>query len=364
MEQNIWWLFFAMSAGIGLFLSLILFTKPDKFRSGTLSLAIVILIFSLTLIQYVLHWSASVRLFPHMTNLWMAFNYLYGPLLLYFFLPKKISPIQWRLIHFLPAVVLICCWLPFGILPANEKLAVLDQGSPFQTSFLPHKNILWLLSPYFMVGGQVLYAAYFLYRSHKDGSSDRRFRRLVAYLFAAFVVTNASYFILVQTPYFTLLWDYLISLAMTICIFRLGLLAFHSPSYFFLMKKRTGRQEKYTTSSLNNAQSKQLADRTRRLVETQESYLESDLRLPSLAEQLNTSPQHVSQAINEHFDCSFSQWINQYRIAYACQLLSKGASAKEAGYQSGFNNLSTFYQVFKQEKGMPPAAYRQVVLEG
>lgn len=362
MDHNIWWLLFAMAAGVGLFFSLLIWTRPEKPRQGTPALAVLVFIFSLTLIQYVLHWSGSFRSFPHMAGLWQAFNYLYGPLLLYFFLPKTNSEKLTNLVHFIPFLLLLVCWIPFGFLSTEEKLSWVEVNSPFQTTWLPHEWFLWLLQPAIMVGAQILYAAFFFIRSNRAETKEQPLKKLVAFLFGIFVAANASYFILIQTPYFNLVWDYLISLAMTICIFRLGLLAFHQPAYFFLPKIM--KPEKYTTSSLSTQQSRQLARQLRDMVEQEERFLESDLRLSSLAKTLKTVPQHVSQAINEHFGCSFSQWINRYRIQYACQLLRKGASAKEAGYQSGFNNLSTFYQVFKKEKGMPPAAYRQVVLEG
>jgi AraC-like DNA-binding protein len=350
MEHSIWWLFFAMAAGVGVFFSLLIFSKPEKLRRGTPALGVLVLVFSITLIQYVLHWSGNFRSFPHMAGLWKACNYLYGPLLLYFFWPEKEISHTSRLFHFIPFFLLLIAWLPFGVLPTAEKLEWMQHSSPFDTFLLPHHFLLWLLHPAVMVGSQLLYVVFFLYQT-----KQKAFQPLIALLFTGFVAANATYFILVKTPYFTLLWDYLISLAMTFCIFRLGLLAFHQPSYFFLPQKV--QQEKYTTSSLSKVKSKKLADRIRTLVEKEEKFLESDLRLSSLAEELDASPQYVSQAVNEHFGCSFSQWINRYRIDYACTLLEKGASAKEAGYQSGFNNLSTFYQVFKKEKGIPPAKY-------
>ena len=115
MDIQIWWLFFAMSAGIGLFSALLLLTKKDKPRPGTKALAILLCVFSLTLIHYVLVWSASVPQFPHLKGLWQAKNYLYGPLLLYFFLPKETMRSKWHWLHFLPFALLFLAWIPFGL---------------------------------------------------------------------------------------------------------------------------------------------------------------------------------------------------------------------------------------------------------
>ncbi len=357
MENNTWWLIFAMAAGVGIFLSLLLITHTAKPKHGTKSLGLLIFVFSLTLIQYVLIWSGSTPKFPHLGGLWMASNYIYGPLLLPFFFEKKSLDTKKWAWHFIPAIFLFIMWIPFGLLPGQEKIEWMQQTSPFDTFLLPNRNFLWLLHPYFMIGGQLIYSLFFLHRAFRKNQKENSFRHLIAYLFAAFALANASYFILINTPNFTLLWDYLISLAMTLCIFRLGLVAFHQPSNFFISDK-VSEIEKYASSSLTKNKSLKLADRIRELVESHKSYLNAELRLSSLAEKLEVPPQHVSQAVNEQFGCSFSEWVNQYRIEHACQLLKQGANAKEAGYQSGFNNLSTFYQVFKRKQGMTPAVYK------
>ena len=359
MEHQIWWLLFAMSAGIGLFSALLLLTGKERPRHGTKALAILLIVFSFTLVHYVLVWSNNIPAFPHLSGLWQVSNYLYGPLLLYFFLPKETMKSKWHWLHFIPAAILFLAWLPFGILPAAEKMAWMETHYIFDSHLLLNRNLLWLLSPKLMIGSQIIYAAFFMVHSFRDKSGDKKFRRIIALLFSIFVAAGASYFILVNTPYFTNIWDYMISFAMTLCIFRISMLAFHEPGYFFISKKRKNKSGKYISSPLKNGQSLRLAERTKKQMEAEKIFLDSDLRLPTLAAQLGISSHQLSQAINEQFGCSFSEWVNRYRVEHACHLLSgPDVTSKEAGYQSGFNSLSTFYKVFKETKGMTPSEFR------
>lgn len=57
---------------------------------------------------------------------------------------------------------------------------------------------------------------------------------------------------------------------------------------------------------------------------------------------------------------TFSQYVTQYRLNTACELLKlsqKGVS--EICYMVGFNDLPHFVRIFKREKGVSPSKYRR-----
>jgi len=82
--------------------------------------------------------------------------------------------------------------------------------------------------------------------------------------------------------------------------------------------------------------------------------------------QLNTVAQLVSMTVPafcRYFkrltQKTFTQFVNEFRIAYACKLLSEEHSTIAAvSYASGFNNLSHFNKQFKTITGESPTAYR------
>ena len=65
-----------------------------------------------------------------------------------------------------------------------------------------------------------------------------------------------------------------------------------------------------------------------------------------------------------HKGMTFSQFVTQYRIHTACELLTHSQkSVSEIGYLVGFNDVPHFIRVFTKEKGMPPGKYRKLALE-
>ena len=95
----------------------------------------------------------------------------------------------------------------------------------------------------------------------------------------------------------------------------------------------------------------------------QQVYLNADLNLPLLADQLAIPLHTLSKCINSQTGKNFSEYINSYRINQAVLLLSdqKFDHFNIAGiaFECGFNSLSTFNTTFKRMKGVTPSVYRK-----
>ena len=60
---------------------------------------------------------------------------------------------------------------------------------------------------------------------------------------------------------------------------------------------------------------------------------------------------------------TFTRFINEVRVAYACkQLLNRDFSIGAVCFEAGFNSLSYFDRIFKEITGKTPQEYRQVSL--
>ncbi|GAB3336943.1 AraC family transcriptional regulator [Larkinella ripae] len=55
---------------------------------------------------------------------------------------------------------------------------------------------------------------------------------------------------------------------------------------------------------------------------------------------------------------TFTDFVNEFRITQARKLLTTDRSIGDICYESGFNNLSHFNKVFKQQTGQTPGKYR------
>lgn len=92
-------------------------------------------------------------------------------------------------------------------------------------------------------------------------------------------------------------------------------------------------------------------------------YRDKNLSRETLAETLSTNRTYLSMIISEATGKSFSQYVNSYRVAESVQLLSdkeNNLSLKSIPAMVGFNSTATFYRIFQEEVGMPPAKFREL----
>jgi AraC-like DNA-binding protein len=100
-------------------------------------------------------------------------------------------------------------------------------------------------------------------------------------------------------------------------------------------------------------------------MEANKPYLEGDLVLPQLAQQLGISANYLSQVINEQLHVNFYDFINGYRVEEAKGLIRnagpKNTNILNIALDSGFNSKSAFYTAFKKATSMTPTQYRKTV---
>ncbi len=128
----------------------------------------------------------------------------------------------------------------------------------------------------------------------------------------------------------------------------------------------TKKKEKYKSSALTHIDSIQLKTKLDACIHSKKPYLNPDLTLRSLAKELDTSPNYLSQVINEQFGKNFSDYINTFRIEMVKEKLADpenhALKIASLAYDSGFNSLATFNALFKKQVGLTPSAYRKQVL--
>lgn len=97
--------------------------------------------------------------------------------------------------------------------------------------------------------------------------------------------------------------------------------------------------------------------RAKRYIE--ENYADPNLSLNLLAEQCKTTTSYLSRLFKESFGINFVDYLNQYRIEKAKELLmTTSKPVKEIASTSGFNSQQNFIRVFKKHAGMTPGQYK------
>ncbi len=89
-------------------------------------------------------------------------------------------------------------------------------------------------------------------------------------------------------------------------------------------------------------------------------YLNCELKLMDVTHTLQLNRSYLSRIFNEGFGCSFSQFIQRYRIEEAKKRLraNRENAIKDIAFQCGFASTTTFHTAFQKETGMTPSQYR------
>lgn len=103
----------------------------------------------------------------------------------------------------------------------------------------------------------------------------------------------------------------------------------------------------------------QLKQRIHDLIETQQLYKQSDLKVADIANALGTNSRYVSECINSE-GISFSKLINHHRIEYAKRLLRERPDMKLSSIwaEAGFASEQSFHRIFKQDTGLTPTEWK------
>lgn len=121
--------------------------------------------------------------------------------------------------------------------------------------------------------------------------------------------------------------------------------------------------KKYANSGLKTKAAQKIIVRLKQLLENEKLFLQPNLKIETVAERLNISRHHLSQAINSEINCSYHEVINKYRIKAAEANLEDPQKAHLSiaaiAYDAGFQSISNFNAQFKKHTNLTPSQYRK-----
>ena len=115
-------------------------------------------------------------------------------------------------------------------------------------------------------------------------------------------------------------------------------------------------------SRLTEAEIKRNADALSDLMQKEKLFLHETLSLRTLASKLQKDPNLVSYILNNFFQKSFYDYVNDFRIEEVKNKIDDPAYSHfkivEIAYECGFNSKATFNRVFKKSTGKSPSEYK------
>ncbi|MEX2414897.1 MAG: response regulator [Paenibacillaceae bacterium] len=133
------------------------------------------------------------------------------------------------------------------------------------------------------------------------------------------------------------------------------------PSFEVIDEHQRGIVQSYNRAKENIYQLTQLSPMVRRGQQLiKEQYMNSELTLEMLADELQISPIYMSRQLKEELGTSFIQLLTQTRMNKAIYYLDSGdLSINEISELVGFDNQHYFSTSFKKNVGLSPNQYRR-----
>lgn len=159
-------------------------------------------------------------------------------------------------------------------------------------------------------------------------------------------------------------------ISLTLLTFMFGVFGFHQPGIFEEVVRPKDHKElldiepgtkKYQRSGLKQEDVADLVNKIRKYMIIKKPYLDGELSIYDLSDQLKISRHILSEVINEHMGMNFYSLVNEYRVNEVKERLKsdkfKHLTILAIAYDSGFNSKSSFNTIFKEKTAQTPSEY-------
>jgi AraC-like DNA-binding protein len=266
--------------------------------------------------------------------------------------------IAWLLLAY-PAELLRPGWLTFKnaltrVLPVFV-IGIIDWFVPW--------DLRWLLALVPLVWIVLLFHhlhAYRIYSEENFGSVEQTDEQwVIRYLVMIFVLgCSYAYLCFSEEPnrLFTQQW-----LLFFILVYTNDQAIFRSKPWMEVATQETGDAgiddlSSDEISDANVALNAEYREKLEQWMETEKPYLNPEFRLQDLRQVLPLNRTYLSQFIHAEYDCSFYQFVTNYRIDEAKRLMKEKPDLKmqDIAEQCGFSSPVVFSRIFTRETGMTP----------
>jgi AraC-like DNA-binding protein len=122
-------------------------------------------------------------------------------------------------------------------------------------------------------------------------------------------------------------------------------------------------QQKYFSSNLKEKDKNRIIKKIKNSAKDRTIFLNSELNLKSFCALIEEKPHHVSQVFSSAFSTSFSNFVNEQRVAIAKDILADPSQDEmkilAVAFECGFNNNVTFNKAFVKFTGLTPGKFRK-----
>lgn len=349
----------------GIFLSYFFLSKHNRKVKANVFLGFLLIAASLLSFDILISYTNFMFQVIYLVDATEPLNLVIGPLF-YFYIKAKVDESKIRNVyyHFIPAAFYFVYTLFYHAQGLEIKYnAYLDQYHPELNFITAHYsftdplmlkhfvNELLILS----ILSYLIASIFFIYQSQKQKlTSKKTFNVLWIDIAIMIIILLTIIFVKITFPHD--FGDYISIVVITIFIYSMSIKVIRESLFF----KKERENKKYSKSVLDEETKTKILEKIDQLID-QKYYLTTTPSLPEFAKKINTSPNYVSQVINEKLNLTFLELINKFRIEEAKNMLldrNLNETIEGIAYSVGFNSKSTFNSAFKKLTGNTPSEFR------
>lgn len=369
----------------GLFLGIAILAAPRRADRANLFLAALVFTFVLELLSRFAINTGYIALFPQALSLHWALDVFYGPLIFSYVHHLTRSPdvthsdrTPWHFaLPVLSVPLAMFLWVPFS---RTDFLNVMYSSAPVPLEIaeasLASVGLISMIT-YLVWSFRVL-------RRHRQriqtnySYAEKIGLAWLRNLLAAMATLLVLYVSLTVSGWYIDLFDKLYAVSMVVAVFGIGFLGIRQPAVFVRRKEgsaeflpepvsnSSAQETKYRKSALAESEIASIYAAINELMDAEKTYLQNDLSLPRLADQLGLPSHYVSQAINQGSGSNFFDFVNGRRVAHVADLLTTAAGTRSdnvlrMAMDAGFNSKSAFYTAFRKQTGMSPKQFQKAI---
>ena len=367
---------------------MLLFSKNAAKSYADYVLSILLLVHCWSVILFLILYSEYILLFPHVFKTGLPLNFLIAPCSYLYVRAVLLNEKKFQkrdVIHLIPFFIVLINYIPFYLLPVNEKVTVIQNSLnywpdtfKYQAGFLPENfSILFrlILAIIYLVLQWNLILSY--KKVHKESSIQIQISNVLKWL-KLFTITSTVIFFgiigFMLTVFFLPSYyndDLLIqipSLLVSVGFFVMAAYLLTHPEILsglpFVKYKEVPsdviNDKSYMFPYINEDYKLEM-ERIVDYFKTEKPYLNKDLNINQVSVALAIPSRELSYIINNHFGQRFNDFLNKYRIEYITKKINKeylsNYTIEGIASEAGFASKSTFNLAFKKYHQCTPTEY-------
>jgi AraC-like DNA-binding protein len=342
------------------FAALLVYRKPNK------GIADNLLLIWLVVIGFEMLYSLlNANFLPWLPDL-IIIPFSYGPFL-YFYtklliskkpkLPRRIA------IHSLPIVAFTAISILWGSPIDIDAVHFFQKGSVTWLAAVNFTLFLATMLYYFLISLRLIFrhnqtiGDHFSYRS--DAVRLTWLKTSALWILSGFAASALTFFLFFINDIFPFNPIELFHIGLLVFTFSISFYGIHQPVLYSYQKPKQGKETTvYTKGNTHN-----FGTVLYEHMVSAQPYLDNELTIQHLANQLNVTSQEISLYLNKELGINFFSFVNGFRIEEAKKrLVSKEFNSETLlgiAFDSGFNSKTSFNTLFKKETGMTPSEYKK-----